>query len=130
MKTFAEVAEWCEGAEASFGDPALPVAQVFLRYVTDVDAYWGEDLVCGMPAQKRTVSILRLRLWPTQSADTSETAVDVPISRDGPELRENELVGFAIQRIAPGLWCLSPSLNMPGLIHAFVTLYDVPNPAP
>lgn len=33
-------------------------------------------------------------------------------------------------RSAPGIWCLSPSLNVPGLVHAFVVLYGVPDPAP
>ena len=42
----------------------------------------------------------------------------------------DELVEFGVDRIAPGLWVLNPSLNIPGVLHAFIALYDVPNPAP
>jgi hypothetical protein len=35
-----------------------------------------------------------------------------------------------MERIVPGVWALNPSLNIPGVIHVFVLLYGVPNPAP
>ena len=123
MKTVAEVAEWREGAEAQFGDPAIAVGQTFFRYVADVDAYRGGDLVFGV----KPGDGLELRIWPDSSG---ACGVLLNVSMNGPDLCGDELVGFGVERIQPGLWVLSPSLNMPGTIHAFVTLYGVPDPAP
>ncbi len=43
---------------------------------------------------------------------------------DGPPPR------FVLQRLGPTVWTLAPSLVVPGALHAYVTLVDVPDPAP
>jgi hypothetical protein len=118
MKTFTEVSDWIIGAAERFGDPARPVCQIFARYVADVAGYRGEDLVFGGAG---------LALWLTP-----EQSFPLAIARRGPACVNGigQLTAFAAQPIAPGLWALSPSFNVPGVIHAFIVLYDVPNPAP
>jgi hypothetical protein len=117
LKTFTEVSDWCIGAAELFGDPAIPICQLFVRYVADVAGYRGEDLVCGGAS---------LALWLAP-----ELSVPFAISKTGPHQNAlGELVAFGAQRVVPGVWFLTTSLNIPNVIHAFVVLYDVPNPAP
>ena len=42
-------------------------------------------------------------------------------------LRENR---WALLKLAPGVWDVLPSIVVPDQIHAFVTLVNVPDPAP
>jgi hypothetical protein len=37
---------------------------------------------------------------------------------------------WGMERLGPGVWSLEPSLVIPGLLHAFITLVDVPEPPP
>jgi len=118
MKTFTEVADWCIRSAEEFGDPSLPVCQLFARYVADVAGYRGDELVCSAG----------LTLWLAP-----EMPIPLAISRNGASPCVNalgELTAFAAQQVVPGIWFLTPSLNIPGVIHAFLVLYDVPDPAP
>jgi hypothetical protein len=119
MKTFSQVEEWCDGAEQEFGDASVPIAQLFIRYVPAFCV--GTDLMFTMEGCD-----LLLKIWPTV------VPVRLRVSPNGPDLGDDgeEVLAFGAERISPGLWALIPSLSIPGLIHAFVTLYDVPNPAP
>lgn len=36
---------------------------------------------------------------------------------------------WGMDQLGPGVWSLDPSVIIPGVIHAFVTLVDVPEPA-
>lgn len=37
---------------------------------------------------------------------------------------------WQLVRLGPGVWDISPSVHVPGQLHAFLTLVDVPEPAP
>jgi len=120
MKTLSEVERWCQTAAERFGDPSLPVCQVFLRHVAHSLLTQADDLVFTVGS----AGDLLLRL-------EADDYIPVGISPAGPEVDANsELVAFGIEQIESGLWVLQPSLNIPGLIHAFITLYGVPEPAP
>lgn len=118
MKTSEELFEWCSGAEQTFGDPAVPIGLVFLRYVPTVSGYDGADLVATSDGDALVV-----RFAP-------EVIVRLNVSEAGPEGDDEQLRVFGLSQIAPGLWSLCPSLHLPGFLHAWVVLYDVPVPAP
>ena len=119
MKTIDELHAWLSGAADVFGDPALTTGQVFARYrPTGVPG--GGDIVARYVTD---TLILHLGLG---------NDLELPLDPDGPQVDEETggLTVFGIRQISSGLWTLMPSLNMPGLIHAFVTIYDVPPIAP
>ena len=123
MKTLRELREWCEGARKQFGDPSEPVCQLFFRWV-EVPPREGDELVCRFNM---------LEAWFNHIAHVSLSGLeyDLPISEDGPIAScAGELEVFGVERIAPGMWSLTPSLNAPGVIHAFIVLYGLPEPAP
>ncbi len=122
MKTIQEVEAWCEGAVAEFGDPSIPVCQLFVRYVEGdhrparPDMF---DLFCFRDADDYI-----LFLGP-------DPDLVVPLRISGDKVIDNEGVRcYGAERITTGVWALSPSLNIPGVIHGFVTLYDVPRIPP
>lgn len=120
MKTFAEVAEWCAGAAEQLGDPSLPVCQLFLRWQDQLVAINGNELVCGW-IDGRLVPLLGPHFPP----------LPMEIMPGDYELDENgELKKYGAELVTKGVWALSPSLNAEGVIHAFIVLYDVPDPAP
>lgn len=43
---------------------------------------------------------------------------------------DGELKNFGAMQVTPGVWWLTPSLNAEGVIHAFLVLYGVQDPAP
>lgn len=117
MRTLAEFEAWREEATRILGDPAATCGVAFFRYVRcrpdPVDLVFsdeGGDLLLHFAAGS-----LPLR---------------IAISRDGPQITPLAVVEFGVDRIAPGLWVLNPSLNIPGVLHAFIALYEVPIPAP
>lgn len=118
MKTFAEVKQWCSEATVAFGDPAVPICHLVFRWV-DPDTYTGDELACGERG-------FRFFLWLSPN-----DAVPMKIALGCPEVTVDDVVdSFGVDRIAPGVWMLHPSLNIEGLIHGFVVLRDVPEPAP
>ena len=122
MKTLAEVAEWHEGAEERLEWDLLardPVCQLFFRWVDDLGLYRGKELACS--THGKDIALLFARPYP----------LALPLSAGEPRLSEQgEVEMFGAEKIASGMWALSPSLNMPGIIHAFVVLDGVPDPAP
>lgn len=120
MKTFSEVTEWMRGADLEFGDPSLPICQLFFRWETDLRGYRGDELVAGIGAAGGVVAVIHPAIH----------RLPLPIEPDGPRITEGELVAFGAERITAGVWALSPSLNAEQLIHGFVVLYGVPDPAP
>lgn len=119
MKTLSDVERWCHTAAERFGDPSLVTCQLFLRHISHHGQHDGDDLVFAVDRGE-----LFLKLDPGEWFPLS-------ISPTGPESDlAGELVAFGLEQIESGLWVLLPSLNVPGLIHAFITLYDVPDPAP
>jgi hypothetical protein len=121
MKTFEAVLEWMEGSAAAFLDPAMPVCQLFFRWVDDLAACRGDELICGL--QGNDVAII---LHPLHAG------IALPVQSGEAEFNEEHgsVEKFGAVKIAPGLWALAPSVNIPGVIHAFVVLYGVPEPAP
>jgi hypothetical protein len=117
MKQIAEVEQWQAGAAMEFGDPSIPVCQIFAKFVEsappahdEVLAWWnGDHFMLGFGEGR----------W-------------LPINVDEkPELdEEGRLRVFKIKEISSGVWALAPSLNIEGFIHAFVIIYGVPTPAP
>lgn len=116
---------WLAGAAAQFGDPSEPICQLLVRWEGDLPAYTGDDLVAGMVDGR---IVLRLQL--------GDETVDLPLPIETGQSRSVQLYDdgppftFGAQLLASGVWTLDPSLNLPGLIHGFVVLYGVPDPAP
>jgi hypothetical protein len=121
LKTLTEVEQWCLGAAEEFGDPAIPVCQLLCRWEHNPAADGGQrsDLACGMYRGRFCLTLNRI-------APCFLTVVDGPPAFDA----VGDLRAFGAEQFAPGLWSLTPSLYLPGVLHAFVVLYDVPNPAP
>ena len=124
MKTNSEVMEWCAGAEHEFGDPSAPVCQIFVRYVSDPKAYTGDEIVCWMEGGELVLSLAR---YPNHMP---RLPLPLDIVTGKPEIADDELVAFGAEMVSLGVWALNPSLHLPGVIHAFVVLYNVPNPVP
>lgn len=114
-----DLEQWFAGACAEFSDPSEPICQLFFRWQDEIDAYAGEELVCGA-ANGEFV----LRLGPRFPSIPLAIEPEPRIGEDG------ALQAFGAEEIAPGVWSLSPSLNVPEFIHGFVVFYDVPRPAP
>ncbi len=118
MKTITEIGNWCNQVRMQFGDPAAKVGQIFARYVAvevpgdEILAHWESD-------------VLALRLGGPEWAP-------IDVHPDGPiiDREKQSLVAFGLEKIGNRIWTLQPSLNMPGTIHVFVVIFDVPWPAP
>lgn len=118
MTSCDEVTAWFEDAVDTFGDPAVPVCQLFFRW-QDLVIGSSEDLVCHMAGPD-----LALVLGPVFPP------VPVRVRKGDPQLTAAEVEIYGLTSITSGVWALSPSLNVPGLIHAFVVIHGVPDPAP
>lgn len=111
MKTLAEVRQWIQGALREFGDPSVPIGQLF------IDFKGKDDLRVEYQAPELRVCL-------------GVDILPLTISAEGPAVEDGRMSTFGIEKICDGVWTLNPSCNMPGLIHAFVILYNVPAPAP
>jgi len=119
MKTVTEVLEWCAGAEAEFGDPSVPICQLFFRWQDDLKAYGGDELACGR-VDGEFALWLRPDLVIPMPIEMGRCRIDAAFG----------LEAYGADRITAGVWAINPSLNVEGLIHGFVTLHGVPDPAP
>jgi hypothetical protein len=119
MTTYHEVVDWIAGAAEQFDDPATPVCQLFFRWQDNLRRIEGDHLACGLADGD-----LALQFVP------NFPPLPVPMGLGDYELDANgELLTYGARRITAGVWALSPSLNIEGVIHAFVVLYNVPEPA-
>jgi hypothetical protein len=118
------MAEWAGLLIDAYGDPAAAVCQTFFRWKQrPVPSDHADDLCWEYEGGADGGDIL---LW-----TGGKMPLRVRISREGPEFDAGgELSAFAVFNICSGLWYLAPSLNVPGVLHSFVVLYDVPDPAP
>jgi hypothetical protein len=116
MTTIEEVGKWIRGAGQRFGDASVPVCQLFFRWTHPLQRYSGEMLACGMIDGK-----LHLHF------DKRQTLM-LPIISGAPLM--DPFVAYGAERITKGVWSISPSLNLPSLLHGFVVLYEVPVVAP
>jgi hypothetical protein len=122
MKTFAEVKQAREWARRQFGDPAAAVLHLFFRWHDGNGMeYTGEDLIASMWGGRFT-------LWVARQYPVSLPVVVGPEKIRNPQTMEMEAWGTS--RLGPGVWALSPSLNQPGAVHAYIVLTDVPEPPP
>lgn len=119
MKTVDQLMDWCAGALEQFGDPCEPVCQMFFRWQTPGTWQRSSELSCGVVDGKPT-------LWLGPIG-----ALPLEISSDGHTLHaDGTLASFGAEQISAGVWALFPSLNVRDLVHGFVVLYGVPDPAP
>ena len=119
MKTIHEVASWIDGATEEFGDPSDVICQVFARWVEPLESYRGDDVAAGVINGQ-----VCLKLGPAAT-------LPLPIGERGHEGIDGEgLCHYSMEKISTGVYSLYPSLNIPGVIHAFLTLYDVPARVP
>jgi hypothetical protein len=115
-----DVEVWRAGALLECGDPSDPVCQMFFHFQADLVRYDGEALACGY-----TRDDLLVLLGATASP------LPVPVRCGDPVIAPTgELDAFGLSPITGDVWALSPSLNLPGVLHGFVVLYGVPTPAP
>lgn len=120
MKTYADIMQWCDGALERFGDPSRPICQLFYRWDGNVSLPTSDDLEFHAESKELRLPIFK-----------SRKAITLPVGTGQPVIGEDgDLVTFGLEEITEGVWKLTPSLNIPGIIHAFVVLYGVPNPAP
>lgn len=120
MKTFEQVEEWCAGAAEALGDPSKSVYQLFVRYRQDlVQADIGDELICGMADDE-----LVLALGP------DFLPYPLPIEAGAGRYNERGIEAYGMELVANGVWSIAPSFFVPGVIHAFLVVYDVPDPAP
>lgn len=123
MRTFSDLAQWCEGAAEALGDPAEAVCQSFFRWQDDLPNYRGDDLACGVLDGE-----LVLLLEPRGGRLPLPIRVgEAEVVRQGPHV---ELVKYGVELVTAGVWAVDPSLKIEGRVHTFVVLYDVPDPAP
>lgn len=120
MRKIAEVESWRFDTSEAYGDPSLLVCQLFLRWEADLEMYAGEDLVCGMIDGRLAIS----------PGNWLDGFLPIEVGEEARFAADGALEAFEAERITAGVWALSPSLNIPGEIHGFLVLYDVPEPPP
>lgn len=120
MKKVTEIQDWIIGATERLGDPSHAVGSIFVRLVPRPPSAPHDDIIAIWDS-----GVLGLVLAPGQ-------IFPIDVDPDGPVIDEEtrQLQSFGLEKICPGVWTLLPSLNVPGVIHVFVTIYDVPTPAP
>lgn len=124
IRTFRTCADWMHGAAAAFGDPAHPICHLVFRWQLDVEAYLREAALDPEPE-------LAVGLYEGQLALVLPyEAIPLPLQAGPPAIADAQILHYGAERIGPHVWCVSPSLNLPEVIHGFVTLYDVPDPPP
>lgn len=119
MKKVDELMDWCAGALQEFGDPSAVICQMFFEWRSDASRLRGGQLCCAVVAGKPT-------LWLGPIG-----ALSIEISNGNHMLNpDGSIAAFGAEQISAGVWSLFPSLNVPGVVHGFVVLHGVPNPAP
>jgi hypothetical protein len=123
MKSVIELTDFIEGAAEEFTDPSIPICEIFARFVEMPKLLTSHDAEDILASYSRLEGKLVLRFGPS-------AVIKVAVSIDGPQGDAEGVLAFGLFAVTPGLWSLRPSVNLPGLLHAFTVLYDVPVPAP
>lgn len=110
------------GARMRFGDPTRVVGSVFIEYRDDFKG--PQDLKAGWDQAHERI------LLEFFDAGSAPHVMSVPVSKEGAAIGPSGTESFHIRKVTRGVWALAPSLNIPGELHAFITLYNVPDPAP
>lgn len=118
LRTIDDVADWIEGASVGGRDPATLVGLLFARWTENVAASRDDEIVIGPAAAGDPM--IALRLGPM-------AVIPLQIQEENPHVTaDGHLSVFGIEKIADGVWSLTPSFNIPGLIHCFAVVYGVP----
>jgi hypothetical protein len=114
-----ELGRFLELVAERVGDPSAATCQVFERWDAD-----DGNLIAYFDGHER---VLKLGLPDGDGVAT----MALPISEDlSPQIDENGIRAFGLRKVCSGVWALAPSLNLPGIMHAFVVFHGVPDPAP
>ena len=119
MRTIHDVAKWVEGAYEQFSDPSEPVGQVFCKWLEPLTGYKGDRLVAGFVDGEIRVRLGPGAMFPLLIEHETEGQIDA-----------EGMPRFGARQVSRGLYYLTPSLYVPGMIHVFVNLYDVPDEPP
>jgi hypothetical protein len=124
VKFWRDVEEWQISAAEHFDDPSIPVCQFFFRWREDLAAViehkaWADEIVCGMIDGE-------LVLW----LGPNMPSFPMPVRLGALEVENGELKTYGLDQITKGAWAMDPSLNAEGVIHGFIVLHGVPDPAP
>jgi len=117
MKTFTQLLEWLRGAAEQHGDPSLVTGHAFFRCCEPDNLPPPPD-----DSLQAVFDDGELILYVTECGEP----ISLPVRVGPPEIGAAGVDRFGLEQISANVWALSPSLNMPGEIHVFVTLYDVP----
>jgi hypothetical protein len=115
-----ELNAWLTLAEEHLGDPSAATCVMFVRWH---ETPTGSDMVADYSPQANALLLL-------VPGEDGAQIVPLEVSMDGPVMVDGRLDAFHIRHISGGVWALYPSLNIPGVIHAYVVLHGVPEPAP
>jgi hypothetical protein len=103
-------------------DPDSIVLQVFVPWFTFRAGAW--DIAPNFDPRGRMLLL-------EMNAETEDPMLELPISEDlNPQIDVGGVGAFGLRKVCAGVWALAPSLNLPGLMHAFVVFHGVPDPAP
>lgn len=121
VTTREELFEFQAAAALGTGDPAGAVCLLCVSW----DKGPGVDFdLCAMWEQEEKTLLLLM------VDEEGIRTLPVPVSTEDVVIEDGRLRAFHVRKISRGTWALAPSLNIPGELHAFVVLHDVPDPAP
>jgi hypothetical protein len=122
VRTINELKQARQWATQKFGNPCAAIFHLFFRWHDGNGMeYEGADLIASMWGGRFT-------LWPAKRWPLSMPVVVGPAKIADPESMAMEAWGT--ERLGPGVWAITPSLNQPGALHAYIVLLDVPEPPP
>jgi hypothetical protein len=117
-----ELYQFVTEAALKMGDPSRAVCQLVVRWGDGGPWLADEDTGLGAGWDPETGALVLLL--------GDSDPLTVPVSGEEPEMVDGALVRFQAIPLGGGVWTLNPSLNIPGVLHAFVVLTGVPDPAP
>jgi hypothetical protein len=99
------------------------------------DLLFGNELVpeaFEFDVPNSCIAVLRISTLREEDGVFGDVEMVPFLIRPGqPELHADGSVKiFGSRKIGPGTWVVTPSLNVPEMIHAFLVLCGVPEPAP
>lgn len=113
------------------------MAEQVLHHLTPV---WS-DRVLSDPRREPLCSVQReagrlvaMLALPTTLPDGSPGrpySLTFPVRVGDPVVEEcGVMMAWGLRRLGPGTWAVAPSIDAPGVVHAYVVLCEVPEPAP
>jgi hypothetical protein len=113
-----ELREFVEEATEQIGDPSQITTLLFVA-MSSVESSGCPQAAYDAKNRTLFVELEAGTVWPLE------------ISDDGPLIHSQRgLIAFGMKKVRTGVWAVNPSLDVPGVLHAFVVLHGVPDPAP